>query len=168
MTLWKQCLRDTRADYQHSQGWERVKGSANNSAVCEPTQQVIGDKTVQSMVNSSGREMLSGSSPSGRAPIPPISHHRSETQHKNGSQGLGNRPCPWQGLTHPLFPISFPWFGPSLENIFFYFSFFLFVSPVLSSFPICQNLGAAEKVSGFLKSLSSIYTQPQTLVFASL
>lgn len=41
--LWKQGLRDTRADSWYSHGWGG-KESANNSVHCKPTQQVIGNR----------------------------------------------------------------------------------------------------------------------------
>lgn len=71
--LCEQCLGDTRASRLHSHSGGALR-AVPASVFGEPTQHVVGDTTEHSP-----GVQLRGSSPSGRAPVPPNSHCSSET-----------------------------------------------------------------------------------------
>ena len=90
---WKQCLRDTRVNCQHTYDWGGAEGCANNMYFVRP------HKREHWHMNSSSRGILRSSSPTGS---PTIRHTaiRNAAQKKILGfilQQLWSRPCPWQG-----------------------------------------------------------------------
>ena len=80
MVLWKPCLREGKTEgWYHTHDWCGAEGGANSRALGEPTQQVTGDIRVCTPVGRTSGGVLGGSSPRGRSPVPPVSHHSSET-----------------------------------------------------------------------------------------
>ena len=99
MTLWKQCSRDARADYQRSQGCDRAKGWANNSVSCEPHNSWWGTKQyIQWWGRAQGLfSQWKSSSPTNCTPR--IRNTAQKWLSRAPLQQLGSRPCPWQDWT---------------------------------------------------------------------
>ena len=85
---WKQCLRDTRANCQHTHRCSRAESSATNSVICEPARGVKSDTTEHThRWTALGEEQLQWLPFQRECSVPPTSHHRRETwlRYRSGS-----------------------------------------------------------------------------------
>ena len=95
--LWKQQLRDTKANRWHSKVEMRPTDGANNGVPCVLAQRVTGDTAEHTRWWTALAEKHSGSSPSGSALFASAWHYSSEKIWGLPLQQLGNRSRPWQG-----------------------------------------------------------------------